>query len=185
MTRTEEYCRTIRLKIPLRVRIAKSATLEHTRSLNVSTRGISFATDCPLQGTPVHLAFRCQKKSHSRVRMRLRSCVTSAEQFSAGDLCGRGFDCYESCYRPAPSESNLPNRNELMIGATPPLNVPCREFDSRQFHQHKRTDMFHVLGLRKVERRPAGIRAFVEGLENKKPDIWATEYGTEAEVRAS
>ena len=50
MTRTERrLAERFGLKIPLRVRIAKSAALEHTaESLNVSTRGISFATDLPL-----------------------------------------------------------------------------------------------------------------------------------------
>ena len=60
MTRTERrIAERFGLKIPLRVRIAKPAALEHTvESLNVSTRGISFATDLPLcKGTPVHLTF--------------------------------------------------------------------------------------------------------------------------------
>src|SRR5258708_1691102 len=47
------------LKIPLRVRIATGVALDHTaESLNISTRGIYFATDLPLcKGTPVHLVF--------------------------------------------------------------------------------------------------------------------------------
>src|SRR5947199_9144959 len=47
------------LKIPLRVRILKSAIQDHeAESLNVSMRGIYFRTDLPLrEGTPVHLIF--------------------------------------------------------------------------------------------------------------------------------
>src|SRR5437879_13418893 len=60
MTRTErrlaERCG---LRIPLRVRIAKPAALEHTvESLNVATRGSTFAPDVSLfKGTRVHPAF--------------------------------------------------------------------------------------------------------------------------------
>ncbi len=60
MTRTERrLAERFDLKIPLRLRIAKSGSLEHTvESLNVSTRGILFAADLSLcKGTPVHLAF--------------------------------------------------------------------------------------------------------------------------------
>ena len=60
MTRTERRrAERFGLKIPLRVRIAKSVALNHTaESLNISTRGISFTTDLPLfTGTPVHLVF--------------------------------------------------------------------------------------------------------------------------------
>jgi len=60
MTRTERrLAERFSLKIPLRIRIAKSAALEHTvESLNVSIRGISFVTDLPVcKGTPVQLDF--------------------------------------------------------------------------------------------------------------------------------
>jgi hypothetical protein len=103
MTRTERrIAERFGLKIPLRVRIAKSATLEHTaESLNVSTRGISFATDLALcKGTPVHLAFEMPEevthKPASEWRCTGHVVHVQPNSFPQGGICvGVGFDCYE------------------------------------------------------------------------------------------
>ncbi len=89
------------LKIPLRLRIAKYAALEHTvESLNVSTRGISFATDLPLcKGTPVHLAFEMPEEITHKPTSEWRCTghvVHVQPNGSQGATCvGVGFDCYE------------------------------------------------------------------------------------------
>jgi len=60
MTATERRLATrFNFKLPLRVRISKSAAPERAaESLNVSARWMYFATDLPLQkGTPVQLVF--------------------------------------------------------------------------------------------------------------------------------
>jgi hypothetical protein len=103
MTRTERrLAERFGLKIPLRVRIAKPAALERTvQSLNVSTRGISFATDLPLcKGTPVHLAFEMPEeithKPTSEWRCTGHVVYVQPNSSSQGANCvGVGFDCYE------------------------------------------------------------------------------------------
>jgi len=103
MTRTERrIAERFGLKIPLRVRIAKSATLEHTaESLNVSTRGISFATDLALcKGTPVHLAFEMPEEvTHKPAsEWRCTGHVVHVQPKSSpqdATYVGVGFDCYE------------------------------------------------------------------------------------------
>ena len=90
------------LKIPLRVRIAKPAALERTaESLNVSTRGISFATDLPLcKGMPVHLAFEMPEEvTHKPAsEWRCTGHVVHVQPKSSPQgttFVGVGFDCYE------------------------------------------------------------------------------------------
>ena len=103
MTRTERrLAERFSLKIPLRVRIAKSAEPEHTaESLDVSTRGISFATDLPLcKGTPVHLVFEMPEeithKPSSEWRCTGHVVHVEPNSSAQGAICvGVGFDCYE------------------------------------------------------------------------------------------
>jgi hypothetical protein len=102
------------LKIPLRVRIAKPAALEHmVESLNVSTRGISFATDFPLcNGTPVHLAFEIPEevtyKPASEWRYTGHVVHVQPNSFPQGGICvGVGFDCYEVLLPVRPSVSQI------------------------------------------------------------------------------
>jgi hypothetical protein len=102
MTRTERrLAERFGLKIPLRVRIAKSAALEHTvESVNVSTRGISIATDLPLcKGTPVHLAFEMPEevthKQASEWRCTGHVVHVQPNGTTQGASVGVAFDCYE------------------------------------------------------------------------------------------
>jgi len=90
------------LKIPLCVRIAKSTALDHTaESLNISTRGIYFATDLPLcKGTPVHLVFEMPEEVTHKPTSEwcCAGHVVHVEPNSSpqGAICvGVGFDCYE------------------------------------------------------------------------------------------
>ena len=126
MTRTERrLAERFDLKIPLRVRIAKSAALDHTaESLNISTRGIYFATDLPLcKGTPVHLAFEMPEEvTHQPAsEWRCTGHVVHVQPSSSprgATRVGVRFDCYE-VLRPVP-----PQLDESMIGrnATPQRN---------------------------------------------------------------
>jgi len=103
MTRTERrLAERFGLKIPLRVRIAKSAAPEHTvQSLNVSTRGISFATDLHLcKGTPVHLAFEMPEEVTHKPASEWRCTghivhVRPNSSSQGANYVGVGFDCYE------------------------------------------------------------------------------------------
>jgi hypothetical protein len=102
MTRTERrLAERFGLKIPLRVRIAKPAALDHTaESLNISTRGISFATDLPLcKGTPVHVAFEMPEqvtcKPASEWRCTGHVVHVQPNGSPHGAIVGVGFDCYE------------------------------------------------------------------------------------------
>ena len=90
------------LKIPLRVRIAKSAALDHTaESLNISTRGIFFTTDLALsKGTPVHLVFEMPEevthKPASEWHCTGHVVHVQPNGSPQGATCvGVGFDCYE------------------------------------------------------------------------------------------
>ncbi len=90
------------LKIPLRVRITKPAALDHTaESLNISTRGIYFATDLPLSnGTPVHLVFEMPEevthKPASEWRCTGHVVHVEPKSFPQGaTVVGVRFDCYE------------------------------------------------------------------------------------------
>ncbi len=103
MTRTERrLAERFGLKIPLRLRIAKSAAPEHTvESLNVSARGICFATDLPLcTGTPVHLDFEMPEevthKPASEWRCTGHVVHVEPKSFPQGaTVVGVRFDCYE------------------------------------------------------------------------------------------
>jgi PilZ domain len=103
MTRTERrLAERFDLKIPLRVRIAKPSTLEHTtESLNISKRGIYFATDLPLsKGTPVHLTFEMpQQVTHKPAsEWRCTGHVVHVQPNSSAKgatYVGVRFDCYE------------------------------------------------------------------------------------------
>jgi hypothetical protein len=115
MTQTERrLAERFGLKIPLRVRIAKSAALERTvESLNVSTRGISFATDLPLcKGTPVHLAFEMPEEvTHKPAsEWHCTGHVVHVQPNSSpqGTVCvGVRFDCYEVLVLARPSVSQV------------------------------------------------------------------------------
>jgi hypothetical protein len=115
MTQTERrLAQRFGLKIPLRVRIAKSAGLERTvESLNVSARGISFATDLPLcKGTPVHLTFEMPEEvTHKPAsEWRCTGHVVHVQPNSSlqGALCvGVRFDCYEVLPPVRPSVSQV------------------------------------------------------------------------------
>src|SRR5579862_2345211 len=103
MTRTERRL-AIRfgVKIPLRFGTAKSTALEHTaESLNISTRGMCFATDLPLcKGTPVHLAFVMPEEVAHRPASEWRCTghvvyVQPINSLQGANCVGVGFDCYE------------------------------------------------------------------------------------------
>jgi PilZ domain len=103
MTRTERrLAERFDLKIPLRVRIAKPAALDHTaESLNISTRGIYFATDLPLsKGTPVHLVFQMPEEVAHKPASEWRCTghvvhVQPASSQHGATCAGVRFDCYE------------------------------------------------------------------------------------------
>src|SRR5260370_22220390 len=103
MTRTERrLAERFGLKIPLRVRIANPAALDHTaESVDISTRGICFATDLPLsKGTPVHLVFEMPEEVTQKPASEWR-CTghvvhvqpNSSPQHAIG--AAASFDCYE------------------------------------------------------------------------------------------
>jgi len=90
------------LKIPLRVRIADPAALDHTaESVDISARGICFATDLPLsKGTPVHLVFEMPEEvTHKPAsEWRCTGHVVHVQPNSSPQraICaGVRFDCYE------------------------------------------------------------------------------------------
>jgi hypothetical protein len=102
------------LKIPLRVRIATGVALDHTaESLNISTRGIYFATDLPLcKGTPVHLVFEMPEEvTHKPSSEWLcTGHVVHVQQNSSprGAICvGVRFDCYEVLLPVRPSVNQV------------------------------------------------------------------------------
>jgi hypothetical protein len=115
MTRTERrLAERFGLKIPLRIRLAKSATLEHTvESLNVSTRGISFVTDLPLcKGTPVHLAFEMPEQVTHKPASEWRCTghvvhVHPSSSPQGANCVGVGFDCYEVLLSVRPSVNQV------------------------------------------------------------------------------
>ena len=115
MTRTERrLAERLNLKIPLRVRIAKPATLEHTaESLNISTRGISFTTKVSLRkGTPVHLIFEMPEEvTHKPAsEWRCTGHVVHVQPNSSpkGATCvGVRFDCYEVLLPVRPSVNQV------------------------------------------------------------------------------
>jgi hypothetical protein len=115
MTRTERrLAERFGLQIPLRVRIAKSTALEHTvESLDVSTRGISFATDLRLsKGTPVHLTFEMPEevthKPASEWRCTGHVVHVQPNGSPQGATCvGVGFDCYEVLLLVRPSVNQV------------------------------------------------------------------------------
>ena len=119
MTRTERrLAERFNLKIPLRVRIATPAALDHTtESLNISKRGISFATNLSLcKGTPVHLVFEMPEevthKAASEWRCTGHVVHVQPDGSPHGATCvGVWFDCYEVL----PTKS--PNWNESMVGS--------------------------------------------------------------------
>jgi hypothetical protein len=115
MTRTERrLAERFGIKIPLRIRIAKSAGLEHiVESLNVSTRGISFATDLPLcKGTPVHLAFEMPEEVTHKAASEWHCTghvvhVQPNSSSQGANYVGVGFDCYEVLLPVRPSVSQV------------------------------------------------------------------------------
>jgi len=119
MTRPERrLAERFNLKIPLRIRIAKPATLERTaESLNISTRGISFTTKVSLcKGTPVHLTFEMPEevthKAASEWRCTGHVVHVQPNSSPKGATCvGVRFDCYEVLLRVGP-----PLKQSLPIG---------------------------------------------------------------------
>lgn len=98
------------LKIPLRVRILKSASQEQrAESRNLSTRGIYFATNLPLrEGTPVHVTFEMPEEVAHKMASEWRCTghVVHVQPSSSlhEEICvGVAFDCYEIL--PAPGTS--------------------------------------------------------------------------------
>jgi PilZ domain len=92
----------LNLKLPIRVRIAKSSAPEQwAQSLNVSPRGIYFATDLSLQkGVGVHLTFEMpeevSKKPPSEWRCTGHVVHIQPGSSPEGAVCvGVAFDCYE------------------------------------------------------------------------------------------
>jgi hypothetical protein len=90
------------LKIPLRVRILKSAAPERrAESLNVSARGIYFATNLPLRkGTPVQVMFEMPEevthKPASEWHCTGHVVHVQPNNSPQGTICvGVRFDCYE------------------------------------------------------------------------------------------
>jgi PilZ domain len=90
------------LKIPLRVSVPKSAAPERSvESLNISARGICFATDLPLRvGTPLQLVFEMPEEiSHKPTsQWRCTGHVVHVQPNGSpqGVICvGVRFDCYE------------------------------------------------------------------------------------------
>ena len=122
MTRTERrLAERFNLKIPLRVRIAKSAAPEHTtESINISTRGISFTSRSSVCiGTPVYLAFEMpQELTHKPAsEWRCTGHVVHVQPNSSpeGATCvGVRFDCYEILL---PSVNQVSQLGESMIGS--------------------------------------------------------------------
>ena len=114
MTQTERrLAERFDLKIPLRLRVAKSGPLEHTvESLNVSTRGILFAADLPLcKGTPVHLAFEMPEevahKPASEWRCTGHVVHVQPNGSPQGASVGVRFDCYEVLQLVRPSVNQV------------------------------------------------------------------------------
>ena len=92
----------LNLKLPLRVRIPKSTAPEQSvESVNVSPRGIYFATDLSLEkGMGVHLTFEMpeevSKKPPSQWRCTGHVVHIQPSSSSPGRVCvGVAFDCYE------------------------------------------------------------------------------------------
>jgi PilZ domain-containing protein len=115
MTRIERrLAERFHIKIPLRVRIAKSSAPEHVaEALNVSTRGVYFATDVPLsKGTPVHLVFEMPEEvTHKPAsEWRCTGHVVHVQRSSSPQrvaYVGVGFDCYEVLLRVPPSVNQV------------------------------------------------------------------------------
>ena len=125
MTRTERrLAKRFGLRIPLRVRIAKSSESEHTaESLNVSKRGMCFTTELPLcKGMPVHLAFEMPEEvTHKPAsEWRCTGHVVHVQANSAAQgttRVGVGFDCYEVLEPARPSVNQVFQLDESMIGS--------------------------------------------------------------------
>ena len=103
MTRTERrLAERFGLKIPLRLRVGKPAAPEYiVQSLNVSARGISFATDLTLcKGAPVHLVFEMPEEVTHKPASEWRCTghvvhVQPNSSSQGANYVGVGFDCYE------------------------------------------------------------------------------------------
>jgi hypothetical protein len=103
MTQTERRLTTrFDLRLALRVSMPKSAAPDQcTQSLNVSARGIYFATDLPLRkGAPVHLVFEMPEEiSHkpaSEWHCTGHVVHVQPDRSPQGVIgVGVAFDCYE------------------------------------------------------------------------------------------
>jgi hypothetical protein len=103
MTGTERrLAKRFGLKIPIRVRISRSSAPEQrVESLNLSARGICFATDLPLrEGAPVNLVFEMPEEVSHKPTSEWH-CTGHVVHIQANGslqrpLCvGVAFDCYE------------------------------------------------------------------------------------------
>ena len=102
------------LKIPLRVRVPKSSVPERlSESVNISTRGVCFATDLPLrEGMPVQLIFEMPEevthKPASEWRCTGHVVHVRPRSSPLAPICvGVRFDCYEAIPRPQPSANEI------------------------------------------------------------------------------
>ena len=103
MTASERRLATrYQVKLPLRVWIPKSAVPEQSaESLNVSVRGICFATSLPLQkGTPVQLAFEMPEEVSHKPALEWHCTghvvhVQPSRSPQPAICVGVAFDCYE------------------------------------------------------------------------------------------
>jgi hypothetical protein len=104
------FAERIDLKIPLWVRVPKSAVPERlAESLNISRRGICFATDLPLrEGTPVQLVFEMPEEVTGKPAAQWR-CTGHVVHLRPKNspigpaYVGVRFDCYESVSPTQPS----------------------------------------------------------------------------------
>jgi hypothetical protein len=106
------------LKIPLRVRIPKSAAPERlAESLNVSAQGICFATDLPLrEGMPVQLTFEMPQEVTRKPASEWRCVghVVHVRRKTSSQVpvfVGVRFDCYEVIPPEQPSVSQASLKN--------------------------------------------------------------------------
>lgn len=111
------YTERLNLRIPLRVSVLDSTTLEQRiESVNVSAGGIYFQTDLPLlKSTPVRLLFRLPEQITRKPPtdwVCMGHVVHIRPDSSGSGLLGVGaqFDCYEVVPTVGPRASQNKNR---------------------------------------------------------------------------
>ena len=121
MTRTERrLAERFGLKIPLRIRIAKSAALEHSvESLNVLHEAYPLQRICLFaRARPCISISRCQKRSHKRFAPALQLFNAARDAYDDRprrdrDACSKMFDAMESV---AKEKYQMPNSTYLRPG---------------------------------------------------------------------